>query len=64
MSISKMVTDLWGVQEFLQKNNQRDITEKLCNGEQPFFSTTHRLYLMHIPINLHEDIMDSERVMG
>ena len=55
MKISQMVTDLLGVEEFL-KNNQR----KLGKGEQLFCRATHRLYLIQIPIKLHEDIMNSE----
>ena len=56
-----MVTDLWAVHEFLEKeNNQRGIIWKLGKGEQPFLRATHRLYLIHIPIKLHEDTMKSE----
>ena len=51
------VTQLWCVQDFL--NNQRDITQKVRKGEQPFLYATHRLDLLHIPIKFHEDIYDS-----
>ena len=59
-----MVTDLWGEQEILlKKNNQRGITWKLGKGEQLFLDVTHCLNLIHIPIKLHEVIMNSELVM-
>ena len=58
-----MVTDLWAVHEFLEKNKQRGIIWKLGKGEQPFLRATHRLYLIHIPIKLHLDTMKSECVM-
>ena len=66
-----MVTELWGVQEFLGKKgkniiktNQRDMTQKLRKGEQPLLYAAHSLALIHIPINFHEDIRISYRVMG
>ena len=40
---------------FFWKSNQ-----KLEKGEQPFLRLTNRLYLIHFPIKLHEDIMNSE----
>ena len=58
MKISQTVTDVWGVQHFFE-NNQRGITCKLRKGDQPFLSWTYWLYPIHIPIQLHEDIMNS-----
>ena len=43
---------------FFLNNYQRNITWKLRKG-----STTHRLYILQIPIKLHEDIMNGEIVM-
>ena len=63
MKISKRVTELWVVQEFVGNSYQRGITWKLRKGEQLFLRATHRLNLIHIPIKLHEDIMHSERVI-
>ena len=37
-------------------NNQRGITLKLRNGEQPFLNATHCYDLIFIPLKLHEDI--------
>ena len=54
-----MVTDLWSVQEYLEKINQRGITWKLRKGEQSFLCMTHRLDLIHIPMKLHENIPNS-----
>ena len=49
---------------FYDKNfGKRGITEMLGNGQQPFLYATHRLYLIHIPIYLHEDIPSSYRGM-
>ena len=58
MKISLMVTKLWRVQECLEKNNQSGITWKLRNGEQSFLCVIRRLDLIHIPIKLHEDILN------
>ena len=41
-----------------------DIILETKKGEQSFLCLTHRLYLLHILIKLHEDIMNSELVMG
>ena len=43
-------------------NNQRDITQKLRQEKQPFLRAVHCLYLIRIPIKLHENILDSEWV--
>ena len=50
IKISQVVTDIWGVQEHLEKNNQRDITQKLREEKQPFLRAAHCLYLIRIPI--------------
>ena len=42
------------------KNDQRGITWNVGEGGQLFFRAAHGLYLMHIPIKLHEYIMNSE----
>ena len=55
--ISQTITELWSVQEGLEKKiNQRSITRKLRKGEQSFFCMTRRFDLTHIPIKLHEII--------
>ena len=63
MKIFEMVTELWGIQEFLEKKNEkkneknrRDNTLNLNTGKQLFLRTTHHLDLIHIPITFHEDI--------
>ena len=38
-----MVTDVWGIQEYLGKHKQRGITQKLRKGEQPFLRATTSL---------------------
>ena len=38
--------------------NQRGITWKIRKGEQSFFCMTHHPDLMHIPIKLHEAILN------
>ena len=48
---------------FGKKNNQRDITWTLRKGDQSFLCATHHPDLIHIPIKLHEDILNSYRVM-
>ena len=63
MKIFLTVTELWHVQECLEKINQRGITWKLRKGEQSFLCATCRPDLIHIPINLHEDILNSYCVM-
>ena len=40
------------------KNKQRGITGKLRKGGQSFLCATHRPDLIHIPIKLHEDILN------
>ena len=40
------------------KNNQRGITQKLRKGEQSLLWMTCCLDLIHIPIKLHEDILN------
>ena len=45
-----MVAELWGVQDFWEKNNQMGITWKLRQWERQFFRATYRLHLIHIPI--------------
>ena len=45
------------------KINQRGITWKLGKGEQSFLCATHRPDLKHIPIKLHEDILNCYRIM-
>ena len=53
-----MVTELWHIQECLEKINQRDITWKLRESEQSFLCATRRPDLIHIPLKLHEDILN------
>ena len=57
MKISQMVTELCHVQKS-GKINQRGITWKLRKGEQSFLCTKHCPDLIHIPIKLHEDILN------
>ena len=38
MKVSQTVTELWGVQEFLEKNNRNGITWKLNMEEQSALS--------------------------
>ena len=40
------------------KINQRGITSKLRKGEQSFLYATYRPDQIHIPIKLHEDILN------
>ena len=63
MKVSQTVTELCSVQECLGKNNQRGITQKLGKGEQSFLCMTRPPDLIHIPIQLHEDIPNGYRVM-
>ena len=51
-------TELWCVKEFLEKNNKNRHNLEAKEGGQAFVA--HRLYLINIPIKLHEDIRDSE----
>ena len=46
------------------KNNQRGIIWKLRKEEQSFLYATRRPDLIHIPIKLHEDILNSNLVMA
>ena len=64
MKISQTVTESWRVQECLEKINKRGITWKLRKREQSFLCATCRPDLIHIPIKLHEDILNSYRVMA
>ena len=48
---------------FVGKNYQRGITLKLRKGKQLLFCAIHCLYLLHIPIKLDEDIMNSGLVI-
>ena len=57
MKIFQTVTELWGEQEIFGKKNQKGKTLKLKKEGKSFLHVTHRLYLIHIPIKLHEDIM-------
>ena len=41
------------------KINQKSITWKIRKGEQSFLCTAHCPDLIHIPIKLHEDILNS-----
>ena len=59
-----MVTELCPVQEFWKKNNQWGITWKQIKGEQSFLSVTHCPDLIHIPIKLHEGILNYYRIMA
>ena len=45
------------------RGGQRGITWKLRKREQPFLYATHHPDLIHIPIKLHEDILNCYRVM-
>ena len=47
-----MVTELWHIQECLEKINRRGITWKLRKGKQSFLCATHS-DLIHIPIKFH-----------
>ena len=40
-----------------------DRVSKTKKGEQSVLCVTHRLYLLHISIKLHEDIINSELVI-
>ena len=44
--------------------NQRGITWKLRKGEQSFLYATRHSDLIHIPINLHEDIINGNWIMA
>ena len=63
MKIFLTVTKIWGVQECLEKINQRGITGKLRKGKQWFLCRTHCLGLIYISIKLHEDIPNVLGVM-
>ena len=52
-SILKIVTEIWRVQECLEKINQKGITRKLRKGEQSFLCATRRPDLLYNPITLH-----------
>ena len=53
-----MVTEIWSIQDCLEKLNQRGITKKIKKGEA-IILVPCCLDLIHIPIKLHEDIMNS-----
>ena len=59
MKISLTVTELWPLQECFEKIIQRGITWKLRKGEQAFLCETHRRGLIHIPMKLYKDILNS-----
>ena len=59
MKISLAITELWLMQECFEKIIQRGITWKLRKGEQSFLFETHRRGLIHIPMKLHKDILNS-----
>ena len=46
-----------------EQNNQKGIPWKLGQGEPLILHATHCLHVIHIPIKLHEDIMNGEWVM-
>ena len=48
----------------MEKNNRRGMIWKLNMGRQSFLHATHRLYLIHIPMNFHVDIQNDYRVIG
>ena len=59
MKISQTVYELWRIQDCLEKINQRGIPWKLIRkGKQSFLCLTHHPDLIHIPIKLHEDILN------
>ena len=62
--ISITVTELWRVQEYLEKVNQRGIIWKLRKGDQSFLCVMHHHDLIHIPIKLHEDILNGLQSYG
>ena len=45
------------------KINHRGIPRKISKREQSFLCATHRHDLIHIPIKLHEDILNCYRIM-
>ena len=58
MKIFQTITELWGVHEYLEKIIKGHNLEA-TKGEQSYLRTAHRLYPIHIPIKLHEDIINS-----
>ena len=58
MKISLAVTELWRIQECFEKINQSGMIWKLRKGKQSLLCTTCRPDLIHIPIKLHEDILN------
>ena len=62
MKISLTVTESWPYKS-VGNNNQRDITWKPRKGGQSFLRATRRSDLIHIPIKLHEDILNCYRNM-
>ena len=63
MKISVMVAEIWGIQECLEKINQRGITRKLRKRKQSFLCRTHCLDLIYVSIKLQEDIPNVFGVM-
>ena len=62
MKIPLTVTELWCVQECLEKNNKKGITWKLRRGEQSFLCATHHHDQIHIPIKLADDRYASSHI--
>ena len=60
MNISNMVIDIWSVQELSVKIKSNGNSLEAMKGQQLNFRAAHCLYLIHIPIQLHEDIMTRE----
>ena len=54
-----LTTELWHVQECLEKINQKDIhvTWKLRKREQTFLCATGHADLIYIPINLYDNTL-------
>ena len=55
MKLPQTVTELWSVQDYVEKFNQRGITRK-HKGGAIILMRARRPDLIHIPGKLHEDI--------
>ena len=61
MKVSQNVTELWRVPECLKKSKGHNLETKSGEG-QSFLYATRRPDLVHIAINLHENILNGNRV--
>ena len=60
MKISQKITELWVIQKRFGGKLSKGHNWKTKQGEQSILHAVHRLYLIHIPIKLHEYIINSE----